>query len=137
MPGVAGVHGVRGAGPLVRALPRVVGAGGGSGGGGVAAGEVLLQVVEPHGQGGAVVQGGGGVDQGVGEQLPALLHEEAALDGVTQHLLQQIHVLTFCLAVARLQQGQVGQQQGHHLLLRLLVPLVNDGWTGETGETTQ
>lgn len=81
MPGVSWVQHFGGAGPFVGALVRVVGAGWDPGG--VATGEVLLQVVEPHGQRGAVVQRGGGVDEGVGEQLSALLHEQATLDGVT------------------------------------------------------
>ncbi len=95
------LQGLGGAGPLVGALPGVV----------VRSrprGQVLLQVIEPHGQRVAVVEGGGGVDEGVGQQLATLLHEQAALDGVAQDLLQQVHVFTLGFAVARLQQGQMG-----------------------------
>lgn len=88
---------------------------------------MLLQVVEPHGQRGAVVERGGWMDERVRQQLPALLHEQAALDGVAQHLLQQLHVLTLGLAVARLQERQVREQQRHSLLLGLLLPLAHNG----------
>lgn len=83
-------------------------------------------MVQPHGQRGAVVQRCGRVDERVGQQLPTFFHKQATLDGVTQHLLQQLHVLTFGLTVAGLQQRQVGQQQGHNFLLWLLMPLADD-----------
>lgn len=89
---------------------------------------MLFQVVEPQSEIGAIVERGGWVDEGVGEQLPALLHKQAALDGVAQHLLEQLHVLTLGLAVTWLQQGEVGQQQGHGLLFGLLLPLAYNCW---------
>lgn len=63
----------------------------------------VLQVVEPHGQGAPVLQGGGGVDQGVGQQLPALLDVLVVLDRVRQDFGQEFHVLDFRLNVAGFQ----------------------------------
>lgn len=63
----------------------------------------VLQVVEPHGQGAPVLQGGGRVDQGVGQQLPALLDVLVVLDRVRQDFGQEFHVLDFRLDVAGLQ----------------------------------
>lgn len=68
-----------------------------------AARRAVLQVVEPHGQGAPVLQGGGRVDQGVGQQLPALLDVLVVFDRVRQDLRQEFHVLDFSLDVARLQ----------------------------------
>lgn len=68
-----------------------------------AARRAVLQVVEPHGQGAPVLQGGGRVDQGVGQQLPALLDVLVVLDGVRQDFGQEFHVLDFRLDVAGLQ----------------------------------
>lgn len=48
---------------------------------------MLLKVVEPQSEIGAIVERGGRVDEGVGEQLAALLYKQAALNGVAQHLL--------------------------------------------------
>ena len=113
-----------GTGPLVRALPGVV----------VrsrwrrAGRQVLLQVVEPEGEVGAVIQRGGRMDEGIREQLAAFLHKQAALDGVAQHLLEQVHVLALRLAVPWLQQRKVGEQQRNGLLFWLLLPLTDDGW---------
>lgn len=70
--------------------------------------QVLLQVIEPHGQRVPVVESGGGVNEGVGKQLPALLHKQAALDSVAQNLLQKVHVFTLGFAVPWLQQGEMG-----------------------------
>lgn len=69
---------------------------------------MLLQMIEPHGQRVAVVKGGGGMNEGVGKQLPALLHKQAALDSVAQDLLQEVHVFTLGFAVPWLQQGEMG-----------------------------
>lgn len=124
MPGKARVQSFSRAGPFVRALAWVVGAGWGPGC--VATGQVFLQVVQPHGQRSAVVQCSGRVDESVGQQLSAFFHKQATLNSVTQHLLQQLHILAFGLAVAWLQQRQVWQQQGHHFLLWLLMPLADD-----------
>lgn len=68
-----------------------------------AARRAVLQVVEPHGQGAPVLQGGGGVYQGVGQQLPALLDVLVVLDRVRQDFGQEFHVLDFRLDVAGLQ----------------------------------
>ena len=55
----------------------------------------FLQVVEPECQGGAVLQGGGGMDERVRQQLAGLLQVTAVLDGVGQDAWQQAHVLAF------------------------------------------
>lgn len=66
------------------------------------------------------------MNESVGQQLSAFFHKQATLDGVTQHFLEQLHVLAFGFAVAGLQQGQMGQQQRHNFLFRLLMPLADD-----------
>lgn len=99
----------------------------GLGPGAEAASQPLFQVTQPEGQRVAVLQCGGGVDEGVREQLAAFLYEGVALDRVGQHFLQQPHVLRLGLCVSWLKQGQVGQQEGYHLLFGLLLPLADDG----------
>lgn len=63
----------------------------------------VLQVVEPHGQSAAVLQRGGRVDQGVGQQLPALLDVLVVFDRVGQDFRQEFHVFDFCFDVSGLQ----------------------------------
>lgn len=63
----------------------------------------VLQVVEPHGQGAPVLQGGGRVYQGVGQQLPALLDVLVVFNRVGQNFRQEFHVFDFCLDVSGLQ----------------------------------
>lgn len=63
----------------------------------------VLQVVEPHGQGAPVLQGGGRVYQGVGQQLPALLDVLVVFDRVGQDFRQEFHIFDFCLDVSGLQ----------------------------------
>lgn len=94
----------------------------------------LFQVAQPEGERISVLQCGGWMDEGIGKELAALLNEGIALDGVGQHLLKQSHVLGLGLGVARLEQGQVGQQEGHHLLFGLLLPLADDGYSGNKDE---
>lgn len=85
----------------------------------------LLQVVEPERQGGAVLQGGGGVDERVGEQLAGLLQVAAVLDGVGQDAWQQAHVLALGLNVSGFEQRQVGEYEGDDALLGLALPLTD------------
>lgn len=82
-----------------------------------ACGSSLLQVVEPECQGGAVLQRGGRVDEGIGEQLAGLLQVVAVLDGVGQDARQQAHILTLGFHIARFQQGQVCENEGDDSLL--------------------
>lgn len=63
----------------------------------------VLQVVEPHGEGAPVLQRGGGVYQGVGQQLPALLDVLVVFNRVGQDFRQEFHVFDFCFNVSGLQ----------------------------------
>lgn len=92
----------------------------------------LLQVVEPERKGGAVLQRGGRVDEGVGEQLAGLLQVVAVLDGVGQDARQQAHVLTLGFHVARFEQGKVGEHEGDDSLLGLGLPLADHSWKDTT-----
>lgn len=85
----------------------------------------FLQVVEPERQGGAVLQGGGGVYESVREELAGLLQVTAVLDGVGQDARQQAHVLAFGFDISRLEQRQVGEHQGDDALLGLALPLAD------------
>lgn len=85
----------------------------------------FLQVVEPKRQGRAVLQGGGGVDESVGQELAGLLQVVAVLDGVGQDARQQAHVLAFGFHVAWFEQRQVGEHEGDDSLLGLALPLTD------------
>lgn len=85
----------------------------------------LLQVVEPECQGGAVFQGGGGVYEGVGQELARLLQVTAMLDGVGQDAWQQAHVLALGFNIARFEQREVGEDKWDDSLLRLTLPLAD------------
>ena len=56
------------------------------------------------------------VDQGVTQQLPALLDVAAILDGMRQDHGDDLQILRFSLSVPWTQQRQVGQQLGHRFL---------------------
>lgn len=71
----------------------------------------FLQVVEPERQGGTVFQGGGGVNEGVGQELARLLQVVAVLDGVGQDAWQQAHVLALGLHVAGFEQREMGEDE--------------------------
>lgn len=88
----------------------------------------FLQVVEPERQGGAVLQGGGGVDESVREELAGLLQVAAVLDGVGQDARQQAHVLAFGFHIPRFEQRQVGEYEGDDALLGLALPLADHPW---------
>lgn len=85
----------------------------------------FLQVVEPECQGGAVLQGGGGVYERVREELAGLLQVAAVLDGVRQDTWQQAHVLAFGFNISWLEQRQVGEYEGDDTLLGLTLPLTD------------
>lgn len=85
----------------------------------------FLQVVEPERQGGAVLQGGGGVYEGVREELAGLLQVMAVLDGVGQDTWQQPHVLAFGFNISWFEQRQVGEYEGDDALLGLTLPLTD------------
>lgn len=85
-------------------------------------------MVEPEGEGSAVVQRGGRVDEGIGEELARLFQMAAVLDGVCQDAGQEAHVLALGFDVARLEQGQVGEDQGDDVLLGLTLPLADHHW---------
>lgn len=85
----------------------------------------FLQVVKPKRQGRAVLQGGGGVDESVGQELAGLLQVMAVLDGVGQDARQQAHVLAFGFDVPWFEQRQVGEHEGDDSLLGLALPLTD------------
>ncbi len=85
----------------------------------------LLQVVEPECQSCTVFQGGGGVDEGVGQELARLLQVMSMLDGVGQDAWQQAHVLTLGFNVARFKQRKVGEYKRDDALLWLTLPLAD------------
>lgn len=88
-------------------------------------GRPFFQVVEPKSQGSAVLQGGGGVYESVGQELARLLQVMAVLDGVGQDTRQQAHVLTFGFDVSWFEQRQVGEYEGDNSLLGLALPLTD------------
>lgn len=85
----------------------------------------LLQVVKPQRQSRAVFQGGGGVDQGVGQELARLFQVAAVLNSVSQNARQQTHVFSFGFYVARFEKWEMGEDKRDDLLLRLTLPLAD------------
>lgn len=85
----------------------------------------LLQVVEPECQSSAVFRGGGGVDEGVGKELPRLLQVMAVLDRVGQDARQQAHVFSLSFNVSRFEQRKMGKDEGDDTFLGLTLPLAN------------
>lgn len=86
----------------------------------------FLQVVEPERQGSTVLQGGGGVDEGVGQELSRLLQVVAVLNGVGQDARQQAHVLTLGFYIARFEQREMGEDKRDDTFLRLTLPLADN-----------
>lgn len=85
----------------------------------------LLQVVEPESQGGTVLQGSGGVDEGIGQELARLFQVVAMLDGVCQDAWKQAHVLTLGFHVTRFEQWEMGKDKRDDPLLGLALPLAD------------
>ena len=85
----------------------------------------LLQVVEPKGQGGTVFQGGGRVDEGVGQELAGLLQVMAMLNCVGQDARQQAHILALRLNITRSEQGKMSEDERDNALLGLALPLAD------------
>lgn len=61
--------------------------------------QVLLQLGQPGRELGPLLCRDGRVDQGVAEQLPALLDVTAVLDGVSQHHWDDLQVLRLGFSV--------------------------------------
>ncbi|KAG7242689.1 hypothetical protein INR49_020062 [Caranx melampygus] len=63
-------------------------------------------------QGSTIFQGGGGVDEGIGQELSRLLQVVAMLNGMGQDAWQQAHILTLGFNIARFEQREMDLQFG-------------------------
>lgn len=82
-------------------------------------------MIEPESQGRAVLQGGGRVNEGIGQKLARLLQVAAVLNGVGQDAWQQAHVLALGLHIAGFEQREVGEHEGDDAFLWFTLPLAD------------
>ena len=80
----------------------------------------VFQMRQPQRELRPLVAGDRRVDQRVRQELAALLDVDAVLDGVRQHLGDDVEVLSLGVRVAGSEQRKVRQQVVHRVLLRLV-----------------